>query len=470
MQQQIDFQIEFPEALSFLLFEPAPIKVMYGGRGAGKTNNIAGALVILSLQKKLRIACFRELQTSIDESVKQEIEAKIIDLGLEDKFEIQDKKITSITGSEFIFYGLRYNINKIKSLSRIDIAWVDEAVNVSKTSWDKLEPTIRGLSKEDVNFKTKGFGGPFGKGPEIWISFNPELDTDETYKRYVLKRDLYAPDYWVNPDTGLEERYAIVKKVNWNDNKWFPPDLKRKMEILRAANLNDWLNVWEGHTKQTIDGAIFAEEIKEVLTSVPPRRGKVPYDPNRPVHTFWDLGHSDFTAITFVQQVGMEYNIINYHQDRFKRLPVYVEFMQSLGYGFGQHYLPHDADHETLASISIAAQMRKFYPKSVRIVPRTPRKVIGINAARTIFPLCNFDENNTSELWQCLCRYAYKVDEDGKFSKEPDHNEWSHGADSFLTFAQSLKSEPDSKKSDKNKHEKIVLPFRSSSAVGWMGN
>lgn len=456
--------IEFPEALDFLITEPASIKVLYGGRGAGKTENIAAALIILALQKRLRIACFRELQTSIDESVKSTIENKIVDMHLEDEFLIQDKRIISKrTRSEFIFSGLRYNINKIKSMARIDIAWVEEAVNVSKTSWDKLEPTIRGRHADDPN----GMGGPFRLGPEIWVSFNPELDTDETYKRYVLQKDLYAPDYWNNPDTKKRERYAIVKKVNWSDNKWFPSDLRRKMEILKAADENAWLNVWEGHTKQTIDGAIFAQEIKDVLKDG--RRGKVPYDPSRPVHTFWDLGHSDFTAITFVQQVGMEYNIINYYQDRFKRLPFYVEVMQSFGYSFGFHYLPHDADHETLASIGIAAQMRKFYPKSVKIVPCVPKKVIGINAARTIFPLCNFDEEHTSELWQCLCRYAYKVDEDGRFSKEPDHNEWSHGADSFLTFAQSLKTEIASKKKEPDKkHNDRVLPFRSHSA-GWMG-
>ena len=253
-------EVEFPERLLFLLESPARYKVLYGGRGAGKTENIARALIILATQKRLRIACFRELQTSIAESVHETIRNQIHDMGLYDEFNILDKTITSKrTNSEFIFKGIRYNINSIKSLARIDIAWIEEAVNVSKTSWEKLGPTIRGRHEDDPN----GMGGPFRKGPEIWISFNPELDTDETYKRFVLQRDKYAPDFIA--ENGKEERYAYVVKLNWSDNKWFPPDLRRDMELLRHTDESEWLNVWEGNTKQTLDGAIYAEEIKKVL-------------------------------------------------------------------------------------------------------------------------------------------------------------------------------------------------------------
>jgi phage terminase large subunit len=419
------------------------------------TETIAMALIILATQKKLRIACFRELQSSIEESVYETIKNRIIDMELEDEFDIQARTIISRrTGAEFIFSGLRYNINKIKSMARIDIAWVEEAINVSKTSWDKLSPTIRGRHESDPN----GMGGPFKEGPEIWVSFNPELDTDETYKRFVLKRDSYAPDYDKHG-----KRFAYVVKVGWEDNPWFPNDLRREMEILKDANENDWLNVWQGHTKQTLDGAIYAEEIKKVLLEG--RRGKVLYDSTRPVHTFWDLGHWDSTAIWFIQRIGMEYNIINYFQDRLKKVPYYLEHLQSLGYVYGIHHLPHDGDNETLASRSVAKIVRDTYPKGVRIVPRVPKKDQGIKAARMVFDLCNFDEENTSEGWQCLCRYQYEVNENGSFSKTPKHDEYSNGADGFQTFALSLKSEIDSKKPKKNK-EPVVVPFRGQ--TGWM--
>lgn len=454
-------EVEFPASLDFLISEPARYKILYGGRGAGKSEGISIALIILATQKKLRILCLRELQTSIEESVKETIANNIHAMDLDDEFLIQDKRIISKrTGSEFIFSGLRYNINKIKSLARIDIAWVEEAINVSKTSWDKLGPTIRGRHKDDP----MGMGGPFKKGPEIWISFNPELDTDETYTRFVLKRDKFAPDYALDEDTGEMERYGIVRKINWTENKWFPSDLRREMNVLKAADETAYLNVWEGNTKQTLDGAIFAKEIKKVLLE--DRRGKVPYDSSRPVHTFWDLGHSDHTAIWFVQQVGMEYNIINYYQDHLQKIGFYLEYLQAQKYMYGKHYLPHDADNETLASRSIAKIVREVYPNNVKIVPRIAKKVLGINASRTIFDLCNFDEELTSDGWQCLCRYQYDVDsETGQFSREPAHNEYSHGADAFQTFALSLKSETAMKKPAPSTN---VVPMRGS-VNSWMG-
>lgn len=445
-----------------MLDTPASFKVLWGGRGAGKTECIARALIILCTQRKLRVACFREFQKNITESVYETIKNAIHDMEFDDEFTIQAQTIISKrTGSEFIFLGLRHNIDGIKSLARIDIAWVEEAANVSKKSWDKLEPTIRGRHESDPN----GLGGPFGVGPEIWISFNPELDDDETYKRFVVLGHKLYPEFVVNENTGKKERYAIIKKVNWSDNPFFPADLRRKMKILKAANENEWLHIWEGNTKQVLDGAIYAQEIRKVLLEN--RRGKVPYDPSRMVHTFWDLGYDDYTSIWFVQQVGIYYNIINYFQDRLQKTPYYIHHLQSLEYNYGTHYLPHDADNETLASRSVYKIVKEAFPGKAKVVPRVPKKILGIRAARVIFDLCNFDEENTAEGWQCLTRYQWKVNDAGVYSKEPDHNEYSHGADAFQTFALSLKSETATKKPQVKDAVRTVVPFNNA-ASNWM--
>lgn len=452
-----ELEIEIPEVLHFLVTESCRYKILYGGRGAGKTEGIALVLVALSLTKKLRIVCFRELQKSIKESSHSTIKAVIIERKLEHLFDITDTAITCVlTGSEFLFSGLRYNIDSIKSMARIDIAWVDEARNVSKTSWDKLGPTIRGRHKSDPN----GMGGPFGEGPEIWVSFNPELKGDNTYKRFVI-----------NPPSEYDvagKLYSIIKKINYGDNKFFPPDLKAEMEEDKARYLADpddtvYLEKWEGHVKQVLEGAIYAKELKKVLAEN--RRGKVPYDPNRPVITSWDLGHADKTAIWFVQRVGMEYNLIHYYENSLEKLPHYLKYMKDLGFVYGNVYQPHDADNETLAARSIAKQTRDA-GYTVIIVKRPLTKVLGINAARSIFDLCNFDEDATSDGWDCLANYAYEVDEDdGHFSKEPEHDTpWSHGADAFQTLALSVKTETASKK-------KVVKPERIrlvTGSVGWM--
>jgi phage terminase large subunit len=484
-------EIEFLEALSYFLFESSRFKIAWGGRGAGKTEGLAEALILLSRTKKLRIICGREFQNSIDESVKQIIEYYISELGFDDEFIITSRKIEhKKTHSRFIFMGLRYNIQKIKSMGRIDLCWIEEADKTSKNTLDKLIPTIRGRSR-----KEEDRGGPFGKGPEIWISFNPDLEEDEVYKRFVSQKHIYAPDY-VLVDNKTDEivlnkdgsifvpdpkdyegnneysavRYCISKKINYWDNKFFPPDLRMEMSISKASNLNKYLEVWEGNTKQVLEGAIYAEELRDVISER--RRGLVRYDPNKPVYTFWDLGHNDKTAIWFVQRVGMEYNIIYYYENRLKKMPFYIGILQEMKYNYGLHYLPHDGDHETLSNVTPKKQLEKNYPKLVRLVERPSRKAIAINAVRSILPLCNFDETNTSEGWQCLSRYAYKVDDEtGVFSREPEHDTpWSHGADAMTTLALSLKTEADAKKPKPlPSQEKTRVLNMHTNSNSWMG-
>ena len=204
-----------PEKLGFL-FEPSRYKVLYGGRGSGKSWGVARALISTALQKPIRVLCAREFQNSISDSVHALLADQIKSMGLEGFFTIQNTAIYGANGSEFLFAGLKHNITKIKSFEGVDVCWVEEAQTTSKSSWDVLIPTIR---KENS---------------EIWMTFNPELDTDETYKRFIV-----APP--VN---------ATVKKVNYSDNFWFPQVLRDEMEDLKARDLDAYLNVWEGNTRQ----------------------------------------------------------------------------------------------------------------------------------------------------------------------------------------------------------------------------
>src|SRR6185437_15618646 len=160
-------QIEanFPEKLSYL-FKPKRYKVAYGGRGGAKSWGFARALLILGAQKPLRILCTRETQKSIGDSVHKLLDDQIKLLGLEKFYEVQKSAIIGANGTEFIFAGIRQNVHNLKSYEACDICWVEEAQTVSKSSWDVLVPTIR---KE---------------GSEIWVSFNPDLETDETYQRF----------------------------------------------------------------------------------------------------------------------------------------------------------------------------------------------------------------------------------------------------------------------------------------------
>lgn len=415
--------VEFPERLDFL-FEPARYKIAYGGRGGAKSWGFGRALLIMGAQKKIRVLCAREFQNSIAESAHALLSQQIDLLGLSGFYEIQEKRIIGANGTEFIFKGLRHNVASVKSTEGIDVCWVEEARTVSKSSWDVLIPTIR---KE---------------GSEIWISFNPELEEDETYKRFVK-----------NPPTG-----AKVVKIGWQDNPWFPDVLKQEALDLKARDPAAYLTVWDGHCKVVLDGAIYANEIMAATEAN--RFTRVPYDGAKPVHTFWDLGRADMTAIWFAQVVGFEFRIIDYYQNRGHALGHYLKHLQGRPYVYGDHWLPHDATNELLGSERTIAQQMEAAGFKVRITPKLS-VAEGINAARTLFSRCWFDAEACSDGLQCLRNYRYDVDANtGQFSKNPLHDWASHGADAFRYLAVALQ-EP-------------TAPLKIGSASGrrrggWMG-
>jgi phage terminase large subunit len=221
LDQTLEINASFPEKLASL-FEPSRYKILHGGRGGSKSWGIARALIILSLRSTLRVLCAREFQKSIKESVHHLLEEQINALGLKAYFIITLTSIRSVTGSEFIFSGLKTNITAIKSMEGIDIVWVEEAEKVSKDSWDVLIPTIR------------------KDGSEIWISFNPDSDTDPTWKRFVEL-----------PPVG-----AVVIEIGYRDNPFFPDVLRCEMEECRRIDPETYDWVWEGKCRTITDANI----------------------------------------------------------------------------------------------------------------------------------------------------------------------------------------------------------------------
>lgn len=393
-------RVQIPAALEYLL-APARYKVAYGGRGGAKSWSFVRALLIRARSQRTRILCTREIQDSIKESVHQLIRDQVSALGMNDFFNVKENAVTGSNGSEFIFEGLRYNVDTIRSKEGVDIAAVFEAKNVSKNSWEVLIPTIR----KDAS--------------EIWVEFNPELESDETYKRFVL-----------NPP-----KSAVVRKVSWRDNPWFPKVLLEELREMQERDPDAYLNVWEGNCKLALEGAIYADEIRKMREENRVRH--VPYDESLPVNTFWDLGFADHTSILFVQKVGLEYHIIDAYQNRLKKLPHYMQVLQNRGYVYGTHYLPHDADHEMLGAASIKKQIEKLGYKTV-VLERVQQKKLGINAVRTMFNRLWADEVKCADALQAWQHYRYKIDEHGKWSKEPDHDENSHYADALQALGQSI--------------------------------
>ena len=118
------------------LYKPHRYKVVYGGRGSGKSYAVADALIIESLYKKHLVLCGREFQNSIKESVHSLLQQRIEALDFAEYFEITRDEINcAYSGSRFIFKGLRHNIDSIKSMAGITRLWIEEADTLSAESW-----------------------------------------------------------------------------------------------------------------------------------------------------------------------------------------------------------------------------------------------------------------------------------------------------------------------------------------------
>lgn len=206
------------------LFEPHRYKIFHGGRGGGKSWAFADAFITRSLEGTFRFLCARELQVSIADSVHKLLSDRIWARGLEDFFQITATSIRSATGSEFIFKGLRNNVTEIKSLEGVDYVWVEEAQKVRRQSWEILIPTIR------------------KDGSEIWLSMNPDLETDDTYQRFIV-----SPPH-----------DAVVVKVTYRDNPWFSRTLEEERAYAeRTLAREDYEHIWEGEPKRRSDAQVF---------------------------------------------------------------------------------------------------------------------------------------------------------------------------------------------------------------------
>jgi len=254
--------------------------VPYGGRGSAKTWTFADAVIVEGSLRPIRVLVTREIQKSIDESIKAELEAAIVNRGISHFYTVLETKIRALNGTQFIFKGLRNNINSIKSIADVDIVLAEESEGISKNSWDKFLPSIRPRS---------------GKPPIIIVIFNPDDELDDTYQRFI-----------VNPEPGTRARL-----INWRDNIHFPEHLERqRVHCLNTRPRKDYDNIWEGKPKGADGDVIIDREwIRAArFASRDPRfvhvndRVKVCYDPAGQGRDFNAVVVADGNIVTHVKE------------------------------------------------------------------------------------------------------------------------------------------------------------------------
>lgn len=386
-------EASFPAKLGFL-FKPKRYKIVRGGRGSAKSWGFARALLLQGRASKLRILCTREVQKSIKDSVHRLLADQIAALGLESFYEILDHEIRGANGTCFVFAGLAsHTIDTIKSFEGCDRVWVEEGHAVKKRSWDVLIPTIRKA------------------GSEIWVAYNPELETDETHQRFLESDD----------DT-------TVVEMNYMDNPWFPEVLEKERLKCLARTPKDYDNIWLGKCKPAVAGAIYYDEVAKCEQDK--RICNVPYDPMLKVHVVFDLGWNDAMAISLVQRQASELRVIEYIEDSHKTLDHYSAMLKEKRFNWGKVWLPHDGRNKDFKTGQSAEQIMTALGWTVGITPSMSIED-GIRTARMTFGRIYFDKTKTERLIQCLKRYRRSINQQTNEPGAPLHDEWSHGADDF---------------------------------------
>jgi phage terminase large subunit len=219
-------QLQTPE-WALPLLEASRYKGAWGGRGSGKSHMFAELMIEAHIMdQKRRSVCVREIQKSLNQSVKRLLETKIEDMNAGAYFEVQDAVIKSKKGDgAIIFQGMQnHTADSIKSLEGYDCAWVEEAQSLSQTSLDLLRPTIR---KPDS---------------ELWFTWNPRQQSDPV--DFLLR----GPEPPVN---------ATVIKVNFGDNPWFPQVLKDEMQYDLRRDPDKYQHVWNGEYLRNSNSRVF---------------------------------------------------------------------------------------------------------------------------------------------------------------------------------------------------------------------
>lgn len=433
---------KFPRKLIFL-FNPMAYKVAYGGRGGAKSWGFARALLLLGINEELRILCTREVQDSIKHSVHKLLEDQISRMGLGANYKVFDQSIRGSNGSEFIFSGLsNLTVETIKSYEGCDIVWVEEGQTISKRSWDILIPTIRkerftptslarcqqaaGGDIEDLYKEIRdklelspdyeisdadqaieelrsGETTPLVEAvatdpAEIWVSFNPSLETDPTYELFIT-----------NP---LND--SIVMKMNWRDNPWFNKAMNDKRLAYKQTSPKNYPNIWEGECKPAVEGAIFFDEMQDMALNG--RLTTVPYDPMLKVQVVTDIGYRHACGVALVQVLGPAIRVLWYKEFFGKKLSTIAsELKASFAYNWGKVWLPFadgfsktskgQDSAETIfrASGFEVAQKSDVYAQEIES---------GIRVTRERFGRFYWDKENCPELIDGGRRYCRTVNID----------------------------------------------------------
>ena len=408
----MQLKIEVPKEFKVLFDLDSDLRhiVLYGGRASGKSTSVALSLLILGMNKKLRILCTREVQNSIADSVHKLLSDLISKYKL-NTWEVQKDIIRNKqTGSEIFFKGLHNNSQSIKSIEGIDIVWVEEAQSVSADSINTLVPTIRKA------------------GSRLIWTFNRLTENDPVWELIVKKAD----------------NRTFVQKINSDAiESLLSKEIIEEREKMRIDNPEMFGHVWLGEPMTAKTGSVFGKQLAQARNEG--RITKVPYDASTGVYTAWDLGIGDSTVIWFFQVVGREIHFIDHYEGSNEDLGHYISYIQNKPYQYTTHFLPHDSKARELQTGMTRVEFFNNHGIYNIEVLRPTNFSLGQDdidlVARPKFSLCWFDEEKCQRGLECLRAYHYEYDDKNKLLRNKPEHDWSSHSSSAFIYALMAKTE-----------------------------
>ena len=315
---------------------------------------------------------------------------------------ISELRIDYPNGARVRLYGAE-NAERMRGLY-LDGVVIDEPADIDPRVWPEI---IRPALSDRQGWAT-WIGTPKGKNA-FWDIWDKSQKEPEDWYSVMLKAS----------ETGLvaETELAEARKVMTEDQ---------------------YAQEFECSFEAAIQGAYYGKEMRQATDDK--RITRVPYEAGSVVHTAWDLGIDDSTAIWFAQQVGKEVRLIDYYENQGQDLAHYVSHLRSKPYAYApEHILPHDANVRELGTGKSRVEMLQSLGLRSRVLP-AQEVADGINAARMLLPRCYFDADKCARGIEALRQYRTDYDEKLKvFKNRPLHDWSSHAADAFRYLALGLK-------------------------------
>lgn len=430
--RDIRFPSVYEEAIKHIINQDRHYIILEGGRAGGKTTEVAEALTILAMNKKIRIVACREFQNTTSESVREAF-AGAIERNKFPGWSVKETKIEYLNDSKIIFKGLRTSESKgaidaqrVKSLENVDVVWCEEAQSLSREVLDVLTPTIR-------------------KEKSMLIFTANRLSVHDPYRMKLVEP--YVGENNLPDSKPFDDGKRFIQKVLSTDiESYLSEATKDERNSLQVLDPENYRHVWLGEPLTESSGGIFSKQLAEARTKG--HIGQYPYRQDHEVYAAFDLGVSDSTAIWLYQIIEGAIYFLKYIEDFGRPIANYFMDLKDLGYRYGEIYLPHDAEARSnragsvdqVEATTLVEDLQKMLPEfRFKVLPRN-QNYRGIDLARGMFSTFFFDAKGCEMGLQRLSGYRYDYSVKNKiWSQKPRHDENSHGADAFQYACMAIK-------------------------------